>query len=79
LFSSLTVNAAGQGALPPGTTRTSIATHAYEKVLVGSPVARTAGRLPQQACVVTKSFATYDDTAVKTKTRPLGSATVKNH
>jgi hypothetical protein len=64
--------------LPAGVTRKSIATYAYEKVPVGSTVARTTGWAPDDGGVVKKSLAKHYDTAVKIKTRLFGSATAKN-
>ncbi len=59
-------------------TRKSIATYAYEKVPVGSMVARTTGWSPEAAGPVKRVFARHYDTAVKVKTRLFGSATAKN-
>lgn len=64
--------------LPPGVTRKSIATYAYEKVPVGSMVARTTGWSPESAGPLKRVFARHYDTAVKVKTRLFGSATAKN-
>jgi len=64
--------------LPPGVTRKSIATYAYEKVEVGSQVARTTGWSPEEGSALKKSFAKHYNTAVKVKTKLFGSATAKN-
>lgn len=64
--------------LPPGVTRKSIATYAYELVAEGSVVARTTGWSPESAGPLKRVFARHYDTAVKIKTRVLGSATAKN-
>lgn len=64
--------------LPPGVTRKSIATYAYERVPVGSEVARSTGWAPESGSVLKKSVAKHYDTAVRVKTRFFGSATAKN-
>ena len=64
--------------LPPGVTRKSIATYAYEKVPEGSTKARTTGWVPEAGGPLKKSFARHYNTAVKVKTRLFGSATAKN-
>jgi Rps23 Pro-64 3,4-dihydroxylase Tpa1-like proline 4-hydroxylase len=64
--------------LPPGVTRKSIATYAYELVEEGSQVARTTGWAPEDGNVVKRSLAKHYDTAVKLKTKFFGSATAKN-
>jgi hypothetical protein len=64
--------------LPPGVTRKSIATYAYEKVAVGSQKARTTGWSPETGGVLKKTFARHYDGAVKVKTKLFGSATAKN-
>lgn len=64
--------------LPPGVTRKSIATYAYEQVPEGSMVARTTGWSPEQANPLKRAFARHYDTAVKVKTKLFGSATAKN-
>jgi hypothetical protein len=64
--------------LPPGVTRKSIATYAYELVPEGSQVARTTGWSPESAGTVKRAFARHYDTAVKIKTKVFGSATAKN-
>jgi hypothetical protein len=64
--------------LPPGVTRKSIATYAYQQIEVGSTKARTTGWAPEDAGALKRSFARHYDTAVKVKNRFLGSATAKN-
>jgi hypothetical protein len=64
--------------LPPGITRKSIATYAYELVPEGSVVARTTGWAPEAASPVKRAFARHYDRAVRVKTRLLGSATARN-
>ena len=64
--------------LPPGVTRKSIATYAYEKVAVGSTTARTTGWAPDEGSALKKSLAKHYNTAVKVKTKIFGSATAKN-
>jgi hypothetical protein len=64
--------------LPPGVTRKSIATYAYEKVAVGSVAARTTGWAPEDSGTLKKTFAKHYDSLVKVKTKFLGSATAKN-
>jgi hypothetical protein len=64
--------------LPPGVTRKSIATYAYEKVPEGSVAARTTGWAPEEGGTLKKSFAKHYDSLVKAKTKFLGSATAKN-
>lgn len=64
--------------LPPGVTRKSIATYAYEKVPVGSQKARTTGWNPETGGILKKTFARHYDGAVKVKTKLFGSATAKN-
>ena len=64
--------------LPPGVTRKSIATYAYEQVPEGSMIARTTGWSPEDAGPFKRAFARHYDTAVKVKTRLFGSATAKN-
>lgn len=64
--------------LPPGVTRKSIATYAYQKIEAGSAKARTTGWAPDDASRVKRSMARHYDTAVRLKTHFLGSATAKN-
>ncbi|WP_040337348.1 2OG-Fe(II) oxygenase [Candidatus Blastococcus massiliensis] len=64
--------------LPPGVTRKSIATYAYELVPEGSTVARTTGWSPEAAGPLKRMFARHYDTAVKVKTKIFGSATAQN-
>jgi hypothetical protein len=64
--------------LPPGVTRKSIATYAYERIEAGSAKARTTGWTPEDAGVVKRSIARHYDTAVRIKTKLFGSATAKN-
>ncbi|CCG01727.1 2OG-Fe(II) oxygenase [Blastococcus saxobsidens] len=64
--------------LPPGVTRKSIATYAYEKVPEGSMVARTTGWSPEAAGPLKRAFARHYDTAVRVKTKLFGSATANN-
>jgi len=64
--------------LPPGVTRKSIATYAYELVPEGSVEARTTGWSPESAGTFKRTFARHYDTAVKIKTKLFGSATAKN-
>jgi hypothetical protein len=64
--------------LPPGVTRKSIATYAYEKVAVGSQVAQTTGWSPEDASPFKKLLARHYGTAVKVKTKVFGSATARN-
>jgi len=64
--------------LPPGVTRKSIATYAYELVEAGSTVARTTGWAPDDGSALKKSLAKHYNTAVKIKTKFFGSATAKN-
>ncbi|TKJ18787.1 2OG-Fe(II) oxygenase [Blastococcus sp. CCUG 61487] len=64
--------------LPPGVTRKSIATYAYELVPEGSTVARTTGWSPESAGPFKRMFARHYDTAVKVKTKIFGSATANN-
>jgi hypothetical protein len=64
--------------LPPGVTRKSIATYAYEEVAEGSVVPRTTGWSPESAGPFKRTFARHYDTAVRIKTRIFGSATAKN-
>jgi Rps23 Pro-64 3,4-dihydroxylase Tpa1-like proline 4-hydroxylase len=64
--------------LPPGVTRKSIATYAYELVPEGSVTARTTGWSPESAGTLKRTFARHYDTAVKIKTKLFGSATAKN-
>ncbi|MGY1805400.1 2OG-Fe(II) oxygenase [Blastococcus sp. SYSU D00922] len=64
--------------LPPGVTRKSIATYAYELVPEGSVEARTTGWSPESAGTLKRTFARHYDTAVKVKTKLFGSATAKN-
>jgi len=64
--------------LPPGVTRKSIATYAYEKVAVGSTVPRTTGWAPDEGGPLKRTLARHYNTAVKLKTKLFGSATAKN-
>jgi hypothetical protein len=64
--------------LPPGVTRKSIATYAYEKVPEGSVTARTTGWVPEDSGTLKTSFAKHYDSLVKVKTKLFGSATAKN-
>ncbi len=64
--------------LPPGVTRKSIATYAYELVPEGSVTARTTGWSPDKGNALKRTVARHYDTLVKAKTRIFGSATAKN-
>lgn len=64
--------------LPPGVTRKSIATYAYELVPEGSVEARTTGWSPEEGSTLKKSIARHYDSLVKVKTKIFGSATAKN-
>jgi hypothetical protein len=64
--------------LPPGVTRKSIATYAYERVPEGSVKSRTTGWAPEEGNIVKRSIAKHYDTLVKAKTKIFGSATAKN-
>lgn len=64
--------------LPPGVTRKSIATYAYEKVPTGSVEARTTGWAPEDSGTLKTSLAKHYDSLVKVKTKLFGSATAKN-
>jgi hypothetical protein len=64
--------------LPPGVTRKSVATYAYQQIEAGSTKARTTGWAPEDAGTLKRSFARHYDTAVRVKNRFLGSATAKN-
>lgn len=64
--------------LPPGVTRKSIATYAYELVDPGSVVPHTTGWAPEDAGFFKRTVAKYYDHAVKLKTKFFGSATAKN-
>ena len=64
--------------LPPGVTRKSIATYAYELVPEGSVEARTTGWAPEEGGTLKQSIARHYDRLVKIKTKVLGSATAKN-
>lgn len=64
--------------LPPGVTRKSIATYAYEKVPEGSVSARTTGWSPDDSGALKKSVAKHYDSLVRVKTKIFGSATAKN-
>ncbi len=64
--------------LPPGVTRKSIATYAYELVPQGSVDARTTGWSPEEGSPLKKSIARHYDAVVKFKTKLFGSATAKN-
>jgi Rps23 Pro-64 3,4-dihydroxylase Tpa1-like proline 4-hydroxylase len=64
--------------LPPGVTRKSIATYAYEKVPEGSMTARTTGWSPETAGPLKRAAARHYNTAVKIKTALFGSATANN-
>lgn len=64
--------------LPPGVTRKSIATYAYELVPEGSIDARTTGWSPEEGGTIKKAVARNYDSLVKMKTKIFGSATAKN-
>lgn len=64
--------------LPPGVTRKSIATYAYQHIAIGSTKPRTTGWSPEGAGTVKRSIARHYDTAVRMKTRFFGSATARN-
>lgn len=64
--------------LPPGVTRKSIATYAYELVPEGSFTSRTTGWSPEEGNALKRSVARHYDTLVRVKTKLLGSATAKN-
>jgi hypothetical protein len=64
--------------LPPGVTRKSIATYAYERIPAGSVKERTTGWAPEGAGGLKRTVARHYDKAVRIKTRFFGSATAKN-
>ncbi|HVW79654.1 MAG TPA: 2OG-Fe(II) oxygenase [Mycobacteriales bacterium] len=64
--------------LPAGVTRKSIATYAYQRIAAGSTPPRTTGWMPEDANLIKRAVARHYDTAVRVKTRFLGSATAKN-
>jgi Rps23 Pro-64 3,4-dihydroxylase Tpa1-like proline 4-hydroxylase len=64
--------------LPPGVTRKSIATYAYQRIEAGSMTPRTTGWVPEDANALKRALARHYDTAVRVKTRFFGSATAKN-
>lgn len=64
--------------LPPGVTRKSIATYAYEKVPVGSMKARTTGWAPETGSFIKRPLAKHYNSLVKAKTKIFGSSTAKN-
>lgn len=63
--------------LPPGTTRKSIATYAYEEIAPGSVRARTTGWAPE-GNIAKRALAKYYDGLVSRKNRLFGSATARN-
>lgn len=65
-------------ALPPGITRKSIATYAYELVDPAAVRAHTTGWAPESAGPLKRFLANHYDTAVRWKSRFLGSRTAKN-
>jgi hypothetical protein len=64
--------------LPPGVTRKSIATYAYELVDEGSVEPHTTGWAPEDAGVLKRSIARHYNTAVRVKSKLFGSRTAKN-
>jgi Rps23 Pro-64 3,4-dihydroxylase Tpa1-like proline 4-hydroxylase len=64
--------------LPPGVTRKSIATYAYQKVPVGSVTARTVGWAPEDSGALKNSLARHYNTLVRVKSKFFGSATARN-
>jgi hypothetical protein len=64
--------------LPPGVSRKSIATYAYQTIRAGEVRQRTTGWTPEDAGVVKKVAARYYNGAVLMKNRLLGSRTAKN-
>lgn len=64
--------------LPPGVTRKSLATYAYERIPEGQVAARTTGWAPERAGVVKRALARNYNTLVQAKNRVLGSGTAKN-
>lgn len=78
LTSDATYHGYERMSLPPGVTRKSIATYAYQRIDVGSVHARTTHWAPSDGGVGKKLFAKYYDPMVKVKTRLLGSSTARN-
>lgn len=64
--------------LPPGVTRKSVATYAYQNIEAGSARARTTGWAPEDATAMKRAIARHYDAAVRVKTKLLGSATARN-
>jgi hypothetical protein len=64
--------------LPPGVSRKSIATYAYEHIPVGSVSARTTGWAPIQSNLLKRMIASRYGGAVRIKNRLFGSATARN-
>lgn len=64
--------------LPPGVSRKSMATYAYQHIESGTVRQRTTGWTPEQAGVVKKVVARYYNSAVLAKNRVLGSRTARN-
>lgn len=64
--------------LPPGVTRKSVATYAYQLVEEGAVKDRTSGWAPEEAGFAKRMFARYYDPLVRVKRKLFGSATAKN-
>jgi hypothetical protein len=64
--------------LPPGVTRKSIATYAYQLIEAGSATAQTTRWAPDDAGALKRSIARHYNSAVRVKGRLFGSATAKN-
>lgn len=64
--------------LPPGVTRRSIATYAYQEITVGSITPRTTGWAPEKAGPLKRSLARHYDRLVRVKNRVAGSGTARN-
>ncbi len=78
LTSDATYHGYEKMSLPPGVTRKSIATYAYQHIDVGSVRARTTHWAPGDAGLGKRLFARYYDPLVKVKTRLFGSSTARN-
>lgn len=64
--------------LPPGVTRKSVATYAYELVSAGQVQARTTTWAPVNGGLAKRLLASRYNTLVQIKNRVLGSSTAKN-
>jgi hypothetical protein len=78
LTSDTTFHGYRKTSMPPGCTRKSLATYAYQSIDAGTVPKRTTGWNPEEAGLLKRLTAKHFNSAVLAKNRVLGSRTAKN-